>query len=213
MQPFPHRRAAGEALGRAVAARVDGRAENPIVLALPRGGVPVGFEVAGALRARLEVFVVRKLGVPGHEELAMGAIATGGTVVLNQRVIDGIGVDAAAIEAVVAREREELARRERAYRSDRPLPPLQDRTVVIVDDGLATGSTMRAAVAALRQHNPRRIIAAAPVAGESTIAELRADVDDIVVLATPSPFYAVGQAYDDFGQTTDDEVRDLLSEP
>lgn len=213
MQPFPHRKAAGEALGTAVAARVDASTERPIVLALPRGGVPVAYEVATALDAPLEVFVVRKLGVPGHEELAMGALATGGAVVLNDRVITGLGITDAAIAAAVAREREELRRREAAYRGDRPLASLLDRTVVLVDDGLATGSTMRAAVAAAREHRPRRVVVAAPVAAAQTIAEIAPTVDDVVVLATPSPFYAVGQAYADFSQTSDDEVRDLLSEP
>jgi predicted phosphoribosyltransferase len=184
--------------------------ERPIVLALPRGGVPVGYEVATALAAPLDVFVVRKLGVPGHEELAMGAIASGGTVVLNDRVLAGLDIRERTIEEVVRREGEELERRQRAYRDDRPLPDLGGRTVVLVDDGLATGATMRAAVEAVKQHNPGRVVVAVPVASSHTVAELRADVDDVIVLAMPSPFYAVGQAYADFSQTTDDEVRDLL---
>ncbi len=209
MQPFMHRRAAGAALGKAVAARVDPD-ENAIVLALPRGGAPVGYEVAAALGAPLDVYVVRKLGVPGHEELAMGAIATGGTVVLNDRVVQGLEIPQPAIDAAVVREQEELDRRQRAYRDDRALPDLTGRTVVLVDDGLATGSTMRAAVQSVKEHRPGRVVIAVPVASRQTIAELAPDVDDVVVVATPTPFYAVGQAYADFAQTTDDEVRDLL---
>ena len=210
MEPFANRRAAGAALGVAVAARVDASTERPLVLALPRGGVPVGYEVATALGAPFEVFVVRKLGVPGHEELAMGAIATGGAVVLNERVINGLGLRPSTIDEAVAREREELRRREVAYRADRALPSLARRTVVLVDDGLATGSTMRAAVAAVGANRPGRVVVAAPVAATATMAEIASTVDDVVVLATPSPFYAVGQAYVDFSQTSDDEVRDLL---
>jgi predicted phosphoribosyltransferase len=206
---FRDRRAAGEALGKAVAARVTPD-DNAIVLALPRGGVPVAYEVAASLGAPLDVFVVRKLGVPGHEELAMGAIATGGTVVLNDRVLESLDIPERDVEAVVHREVAELERRQRAYRNDRPLPDLTGRCVVLVDDGLATGSTMRAAVSAVRAHTPARVVVAVPVAAVQTIHEFEADGVDMVVLATPSPFYAVGQAYEDFSQTTDDEVCELL---
>jgi putative phosphoribosyl transferase len=185
--------------------------ESLVVLALPRGGVPVAYEVAAALHAPLDVFIVRKLGVPGHEELAMGAIATGGTVVRNQRVLDGLAIDEAAIDSVIAAERAEIDRRERVYRDDRPPPEITGHTVILVDDGLATGASMRAAVHAVRARGPRRTVVAVPVASAQTVEEMRGEVDDIVVVATPPSFYAVGQAYRDFSQTTDDEVRDLLA--
>jgi predicted phosphoribosyltransferase len=180
------------------------------VLALPRGGVPVAFEVARALRAPLDVFVVRKLGVPGHEEYAMGAIASGGTVVLSRDVIRGLGIDDATVQRVIELERRELARRERRYRGDRPPPAVAGRTVILVDDGLATGATMRAAVAAITRQGPKRLVVAVPVAAPDTCDELRAEVDDIVCAVTPEPFHAVGLWYDDFSQTTDEEVHDLL---
>jgi predicted phosphoribosyltransferase len=185
--------------------------ESPIVLALPRGGVPVAYEVATAMKAPLDVFVVRKLGVPGHEELAMGAIASGGAVVRNQRVVDGLAIDEAAIDSVIAAERAEIDRRERVYRDDRPPPEIAGHTVILVDDGLATGASMRAAVQAVRARGPMRTVVAVPVASAQTVEEMRGEVDDIVVVATPPSFYAVGQAYRDFSQTTDDEVRDLLA--
>jgi predicted phosphoribosyltransferase len=181
-----------------------------IVLGLPRGGIPVAFEVAQGLEAPLHVFVVRKLGVPGHEELAMGAIATGGIRVLNDDVIAGLRISDRAIEAVAEREQRELERRERDYRSDRPFPSLEGRTVILVDDGLATGSTMRAAVAALRKFDPARIVVAVPVGAVSTCALLREEADEVVCAMTPEPFQAVGLWYRDFDQTTDDEVRELL---
>jgi erythromycin esterase-like protein/predicted phosphoribosyltransferase len=184
--------------------------DDVVVLALPRGGVPVAFEVARALDAPLDVFVVRKLGVPGHEELALGAIATGGTRVLNERVVDSLNIPSEWIEAVDARERRELQRRERAYRGDRPPPNLTGRTVILVDDGLATGSTMLAAVRALRQEAPARIVVAVPVADPEVCAAIRREADDAICLMTPSPLRAVGEWYDDFSQTTDDEVRELL---
>jgi putative phosphoribosyl transferase len=208
--PFPDRRAAGRALAQRVAAVVT-PTDDLIVLALPRGGVPVAYEVAHVLGADLDVFVVRKLGVPGREELAMGAIAAGGTVVLNRRVVDALGISDATIEGVVDAEAREVERRERAYRGDTPPVDLKDRTVVLVDDGLATGSTMRAAVDAVRELGPARVIVAVPVASAPTVDDFRPVVDDIVVVDTPWPFYAVGQAYVDFSQTTDDEVRELLS--
>ncbi|APW60544.1 phosphoribosyltransferase [Paludisphaera borealis] len=181
-----------------------------LVLALPRGGVPVAYEVARALDAPLDVFVVRKLGVPGHEELAMGAIASGGVCVLNDDVVQALRIPDRLIEAVAARELRELERRERVYRNGRPMPGVRGRTVILVDDGLATGSTMRAAVAALRRLGPARIVVAVPTAAPSTCEELRHEADECVCEITPDPFYAVGLWYEDFSQTTDDEVRDHL---
>jgi len=181
-----------------------------VVLALPRGGVPVGYEIAAALHAPLDVFLVRKLGLPGHEELAMGAIATGGVRVLNQDVVRPLQVPDEIIEAVAQQELRELERRERIYRDDRPAPDVRGRTVILVDDGLATGSTMRAAVAALRQQRPARIIVAVRVGATETCAGFRAEADEVVCARTPEPFYAVGLWYGDFSQTTDDEVRELL---
>jgi predicted phosphoribosyltransferase len=183
-----------------------------LVLALPRGGVPVAFEVARALRAPLDLFLVRKLGVPGQEELAMGAIATGGVRVLNDEVVRVLGIPEEAIEDVTREELMELQRRERAYRGDKPSPDVRDRTVILVDDGLATGSTMRAAVAALRQQNAGRLVVAVPVGAPSTCEELAPEVDDIVCAITPEPFQAVGLWYQDFSQTSDEEVGKLLAE-
>jgi putative phosphoribosyl transferase len=185
---------------------------NVLVLALPRGGVPVGYEVARALDAPLDVFLVRKLGVPGHEELAMGAIASGGVQVLNDEVLRTTNVPDAVIERVARREAGELERREREYRGDRPAPDVRGKTVILVDDGLATGSTMRAAAAALRQQLPARLIVAVPVAAAETCDDLRAEVDSVVCAITPEPFYAVGLWYDEFEQTSDEEVRELLGE-
>jgi len=181
------------------------------VLALPRGGVPVAFVVAQALHAPLDVFLVRKLGVPGQEELAMGAIATGGVRVLNAEVVRYLGIPEEVIDTVAAREMQEITRRERLYRADRPAPDVRGRTVILVDDGLATGSTMRAAVATLRQQQPARLVVAVPTAAPETCEELSAEVDEIVCAVTPEPFYAVGLWYKDFAQTTDEEVRDLLA--
>ena len=181
-----------------------------LVLALPRGGVPVGFEVARALPAPLDIFLVRKLGVPGHEELAMGAISTGGVRVLNDDVVDHMQIPGGVIDAIAKIELKELERRERAYRGDRPEPNVQGKTIILVDDGLATGSTMRAAVAALRQQDPARIVVAVPVSAPQTCDEYRMGVDEIVCASTPEPFRGVGQWYRDFSQTTDDEVRELL---
>ena len=182
-----------------------------LVLGLPRGGIPIAYEVARGLGAPLDVFVVRKLGVPGQEELAMGAIATGGVRVVNHDVVDALAIPPAAIDRVAAEEGRELERRQRSYRDGRPEPVVAGRTVILVDDGLATGSTMRAAVAALRQLAPARVVVAVPVAARSTCDELRGEVDDVVCLATPEPFMAVGRFYDDFSQTTDEEVRELLA--
>ncbi len=184
--------------------------DDVIVLALPRGGVPVGFEVARALHAPLDVFVVRKLGVPGHEELAMGAIASGGVLVLERAVVEQLGIPAYVISEVAACEERELLRREREYRDDRPEPQFRGRTAILVDDGLATGSTMRAAVKALRKRQPAKIVVAVPVAAPSSCAELAAEVDEIVCARTPEDFHAVGEWYREFGQTTDEEVTELL---
>lgn len=181
-----------------------------IVLGLPRGGVPVAAEVARELGAPLDLFVVRKLGVPGHEELAMGAIAGGGARVLNDEVVTRLGISEEAIERVTAAQAEELRRREEAYRDGRPPPQLRGKTVILVDDGLATGATMRAAVAALRQHAPERIVVAVPTAAAETCEALRPLVDEVVCLNTPEPFLAVGFWYENFSQTSDDEVRALL---
>jgi putative phosphoribosyl transferase len=209
---FRDREEAGELLGRELARRLV-RRDDVIVLALPRGGVPVGYGVAHALDVPLDVFIVRKLGVPGHEELAMGAIASGGVRVLNRDVLDYMPVPQRTIDAVAEREQQELERREREYRGARPPLDVKEKTVIVVDDGLATGSTMRAAVAALRKMEPRRIIIAVPVAAESTCNDFRAEgiADDVVCLRTPEPFQAVGLWYSDFTQTSDDEVHELLS--
>jgi putative phosphoribosyl transferase len=206
---FRDRAEAGRVLAGALASYA-GRTDL-IVLALPRGGVPVAFEVARALGAPLDVFLVRKLGLPGHEELAMGAIASGGIRLINEDVVRAYHVSDAQIESVSEAEERELERRERSYRDGRSLPPLHDRTVILVDDGLATGATMRAAVLALRQESPARIVVAVPVAAAETCEDFRSIVDDIVCAETPSPFYAVGLWYEDFAQTTDEEVHDLLS--
>jgi putative phosphoribosyl transferase len=199
--------------GRRLAAALSQYARRPdvLVLGLPRGGVPVAYEVARALDAPLDVFLVRKLGVPGHEELAMGAIATGGVRVLNEQVVEGLRIPGPMIEAAAQREQRELERRERLYRGDRSAPDVRGRTVILIDDGLATGATMRAAAAALQQQQPARLIIAVPVAASSTCDEFRAEVDEIICAMTPEPFLAVGLWYDDFSPTSDDEVRDLLA--
>ena len=185
--------------------------DDVIVLALPRGGVPVAFEVAQRVRVPLDVCVVRKLGVPGHEELAMGAIASGGVRVLNEDVLYVLPDAQSIVEMVTAIEREELKRRERDYRSDRPAPEVRGRTVILVDDGLATGATMRAAAAALRQQGAAKIIVAVPVGAPGTCHEIRSVADEVVCLQTPGSFMGVGQYYEDFSQTTDEEVRELLA--
>jgi predicted phosphoribosyltransferase len=174
--------------------------------------VPVAYEVARALNAPLDVFLVRKLGVPGHDELAMGAVASGGVRVLNRGVVEALHIPNQLIEQVTERELKELERREQAYRGDRPFPSVRGRTVILVDDGLATGSTMRAAAAALRQQAPARLIVAVPAGSPETCDEFRDEVDEIICAITPEPFYAVGLWYHDFSQTTDDEVKTLLEE-
>lgn len=200
--------------GRFLAGLLSGYAgrDDVIVLALPRGGVPVAYEVAKALGAPLDVLVVRKLGVPGHEELAMGAIASGGLLVLDEDLVRRLGIGRAEIERTVSAELRELERREAAYREGREAPELEGKTVILVDDGLATGSTMRAAALAVRQARPARIVVAVPVAAAETCDEFRAVVDEIVCGLTPRPFQAVGLWYDDFSQTSDEEVRGLLEQ-
>ena len=205
---FKDRREAGRRLAEALGP-LRGRTDL-LVLGLPRGGIPVAFEVAMALHAPLDAFVVRKLGVPGHEELAMGAIATGGVRLLNRETIRQFSISPQAVRRVMKIEQGELERRERAYRGARPAPEIRGRIIVVVDDGLATGASMTAAVAALRQQQPAVIIAAAPVGALETCAALRAVADICVCVNTPEPFYGVGQWYADFGSTTDAEVRTLL---
>jgi putative phosphoribosyl transferase len=209
-RPFRNREHAGRVLAERLKAYAN--RSDVLVLALPRGGVPVGVEVAAALRAPLDVFVVRKLGTPSQPELAMGAIASGGVRVLNDDVVKMLNLTKDAIDRVAESEQRELERRERLYRGDRPFPNLADQVVILVDDGLATGSSMRAAVKALRLHRPGRIVVAVPAAAAETCDEFRSEVDEIVCATTPDPFYAVGLWYDDFSETTDDEVRDLLAQ-
>jgi predicted phosphoribosyltransferase len=201
-----------KAAGRTLAARLREYAGRPdvLVLALPRGGVPVGFEVAEALGAPLDLFLVRKLGTPGHRELAMGAIASGGVRVLNDDVVRWYGITSAAIDAVAQDEQHELDRREAAYREGREPAPVEGRVVILIDDGLATGSTMKAAVQAVRQRTPARVIVAVPVGARETCDALSAIADEVVCARMPEPFSAVGQWYLDFDQTTDEEVRQLL---
>ena len=206
---FRDRREAGRRLASKLGVYA-GRADV-IVLALPRGGVPVGAEVATALRAPLDVFVVRKVGVPWHEELAMGALASGGVRLLNEDLIRAYGISDNEVNRAMQREQLELERRETLYRGGRPFPDLRNKTVILVDDGLATGSTMRVAVEALRKEGPARIVVAVPVAAPETCDAFRDVADDIVCAITPEPFYAVGLWYDDFEQTTDDEVHELLA--
>jgi predicted phosphoribosyltransferase len=208
VQPFRDRVEAGELLAGRLTDYRD--RHDVVVLALPRGGVPVAREVAHALGVPFDVYVVRKLGVPGHEELAMGAIATGGVRQVNRDVVDALGIPGHVIDAVAEREQRELDRREHAYRGNRAPVLLTGRTVILVDDGLATGSTMRAAVMAARQQQPARVIVAVPVGAASTCADLAGEADGVVCLRTPEPFVAVGLWYRDFTPTTDHEVRTLL---
>lgn len=198
--------------GKYLAAKLAKYANRPdvLILALPRGGVPVAYEVAKQLGAPLDVFLVRKLGVPGYEELAMGALASGGVRVINEDVVRQLDIPAEVIDAVAETEQRELERRERAYRGDRPPPDVKGRIVILIDDGLATGSTMRAAAAALRKQGPARIVVAVPVSSPETCNEFRREVDEVVCAVTPEPFRGVGLWYEDFSQTTDEEVRDLL---
>ena len=206
--PFPDRHHAGKKL----AAKLKKYAHRPdvLVLALPRGGVPVAYEIARALNAPLDVFLVRKLGVPDDEELAMGAIASGGVRVLNEEVTSRFHFPESVIDEVASREKKELERRECLYREGQPAPDVEGRTVILTDDGLATGATMRAAATALRQLGPLKIIVAVPVGAAETCEEFRNEVDEVVCAATPEPFMAVGAWYSEFSQTSDDEVRELL---
>ena len=199
--------------GRRLAAALKHYAGRPdvIVLALPRGGVPVAYEVAQALGAPLDVFIVRKLGLPSHPELAIGAIASGGVRVVDQAALQRFGVTEEELAAVAANEERELERREREYRADTPPPEVRGKTVILIDDGLATGATMAAAAAALKAQGPARLVVAVPVAAPETCEALRPMVDEIVCVATPDPFLAVGLWYEDFSQTSDEEVRELLA--
>jgi putative phosphoribosyl transferase len=181
-----------------------------LVLGLPRGGVPVAYEVAIALNAPLDILVVRKLGVPGQDELAMGALASNGIQILNNSVIEYLGIPESVVEAVTEQEMEELERRELLYRGARPPADIRDKIIIVVDDGLATGSTMKAAIAALRRQDPEKIVVAVPTASPETCDELKSAADEVVCAVMPEPFYAVGFSYEDFEQTTDEEVRDLI---
>jgi putative phosphoribosyl transferase len=205
---FHDRTEAGRQLARLMTSYAD--RGDVIVLALPRGGVPVAYEVARALHAPLDVFLVRKLGVPGHSELAMGAIASGGVRVLSDDIITQLRIPQAAVEDVTARERIELDRRDRMYRDDRPPANLEGRAVILVDDGLATGATMEAAILAARQAKPARVVVAAPVGAADTCQRLAGVADEVVCAATPEPFQAVGLWYERFDQTSDEEVIELL---
>ena len=210
MAPFKDRRDAGKKLALELMHHA-GRSDV-LILALPRGGVPVAYEVALALNVPLDILIVRKLGLPGREELALGAIASGGTRVLNHDIIRMLSIPEEVINFVVRNETQELQRRENSYRGNQPFRSLRDRTVILIDDGLATGASMRAAVAAIRAAQPRRIVVAVPVAAEETCEALRPEVDEIVCAVTPELFYGVSRWYDDFSQTTDGEVRRLLQE-
>ena len=207
---FFNRTEAGQFLAESLSKYAD--REDVIVVALPRGGVPVAAEVAKKLNAPLDVFVVRKLGLPGHPELAMGAIASGGARVFNGEVVNALRIPDEVIDAVSAEELVELQRREKAYRAGRPPLELEGKTVIVVDDGIATGSTMLAAISALRQLNAARIVVAAPVVAASTYREMQRAADEVKAVMIPERFYAVGQWYEDFSQTTDEEVRDLLAQ-
>ncbi len=208
--PYPNRPAAGRALADPLMAYAD--RSDTLILALPRGGAPVAAEVARRLHLPWDVFLVRKLGVPGYEELAMGAIASGDVRVMNEEIVHHLGLPETAVARAISRAAEVLHEREHAYRGDRPAPEVRGRIVILVDDGLATGATMRAAVRALRAQGATRLIVAVPVAARDVCDALRADVDEVVCAATPDPFDAVGLWYEDFSQTTDDEVRALLAE-
>ncbi|MBE9109112.1 phosphoribosyltransferase [Nodosilinea sp. LEGE 07298] len=207
--PFHDRADAGRRLAERLQ-RYANRADV-LVLGLPRGGVPVAYEVAKALNARLDVCLVRKLGVPTHEELALGAIASGGVRVLNDDVVNGLEISAQMIDAIAAKELQELQRRDRAYRGDRPQPKIRDRTVILVDDGIATGATMRAAVSVIKPQQPARLIVAAPVAAPPICEELSREVDEVVCVAMPEALRAIGFWYEDFSQTSDEDVRQLLA--
>lgn len=200
--------------GKLLAKKLTVYAKHPdvLVLGLPRGGVPVAFEVATALKLPLDICLVRKLGVPGHSELAMGALASGGVIVLNEKVIQKVGISQEAINKVAEKENQELLRRERTYRGRYPLPNLGNRMIILVDDGIATGSTLQAAISTLRRQRPKKIVVAVPVAPPLTYDQLKKEVDEVVCLITPEPLYAIGLWYKDFSQTTDQEVSNLLAQ-
>ncbi len=210
MRRFRNRTEAGQQLAKKLSLYAN--RGDVLVLGLPRGGVPVAYEVAVALNVPLDICLVRKLGAPGNKELAMGAIGMGGVMVLNHDVVESLQVSPEAIAKVVELEEKELERRDRAYRGDRPFGDLQGRAIVLVDDGIATGATLRAAIATLRQQKPASIIVAVPVAPLSTYNELKAEVDEVVSLVTPERFYSISVWYDQFEQTTDEEVRHLLQQ-
>lgn len=210
MAGFRDRRDAGRVLAQELTAYA-GRSDV-IVLALPRGGVPVAYEVALALNAPLDIFIVRKLGLPGHEELAIGAIASGGVRVLNEDIIHALNIPEAMINRVAQQELQELGRREQLYRGDRPMLDVQDKTVILIDDGLATGASMRAAVSGVRTQHPARIVIAVPTAAPETCNAFEFEVDEIVCAMTPEPFLGVGKWYENFSQITDEEVHTLLEE-
>jgi predicted phosphoribosyltransferase len=199
--------------GRQLAAQLRQYADRKdvIVLALPRGGLPVGYEVALALQAPLDVMIVRKLGTPGQPELAMGAIASGGVRVINQEVVRGLDISSAELDRVAVKEQAEVERRERLYRAGRPALEIEGRTVILVDDGIATGSTMRAAIQAIRAQKPARLVVAAPTAAGGTAEQIRTEVDELVCLTTPEPFFAIGFFYREFPQLTDEDVREVLT--
>jgi len=205
---YRDRTEAGQALVAALA-KYEGQ-PDVLLLALPRGGVPVAYEVANALALPLDVWLVRKLGVPGHEELAMGALAVNGTLHINEDITAALKIPQRLINQVVARERAELSRRNKLYRAGKPLPPLRNKTVIVIDDGLATGSTMRAALESLRAAKPGHLIAAVPVGAESSCQMIGDYADEVICLQKPEPFYGVGQWYQDFSQTSDAQVKDML---
>lgn len=206
-----NRTEAGQLLASRLTVYAD-RANDVLVLALPRGGVPVACEIARKLHLPLDVCLVRKLGVPGHKELAMGAIALRDVTILNRDVVNWLHVSQAAIERVTAQEKQELERRDRAYRGNRPFPEIRDRIIILVDDGIATGATIRAAIAALRQQQPKEIVIAVPVAVPSVCQELKPEVDKLICLKTPEPLHSISLWYEDFSQTSDEEVRCLLAQ-
>jgi predicted phosphoribosyltransferase len=210
MERFLNRHEAGKVLAKRLLKYAD--RSDVIILALPRGGVPIAYEVALALKAPLDVMIVRKLGLPGREELAIGAIASGGVQILNQDIVQMLGINAATISSVLEQELQELKRREENYRGSRPPPELMDRTVIVVDDGLATGASMRAAVMGLRAQSPDRIVVAVPAAAPQAIELLEPKVDEIVCVISPDPFEGVGKWYKDFAQMTDEEVKSLLED-
>lgn len=210
MNRYLDRYSAGKVLAEAL--KTYANRKDVIVLALPRGGVPVGFEIAKALSVPLDVFIVRKLGVPGHEELAMGALAMGGITVFNEELLQDLKIPQRSINKVIEMEQQELNRRVSVYRDDKPYPDLTGKMIILVDDGIATGATMRAAISALRQLKPKNIVIAVPVAELTTCEKMAKNVDQLVCPLKPTDFYAVGQWYEDFSQTTDDEVRELLNQ-